>query len=114
MSSKNSKASCALLTTARVHLPFIFHEEIRENLMNVKATFLSRRRCTIYSKYRYFWQIAVIKAVWRIERVVNLGYLDLQRWRAMMVHCKSTTGRLNPIDHTEYIDVHIVGLLRIE
>ena len=53
--------------------------------MNVKAAFLSRRRGTIYSKHRDFWQIAVIEAVWSIERVVNLGYLDLQR-RCAMVH----------------------------
>jgi hypothetical protein len=67
MSSANFRASSALLTTARVHLPFIFHEEIRVNLMNVKAAFLSRRGGTIYSKHRDFWQIAVIEAVWSIE-----------------------------------------------
>jgi len=92
MNSANSRASSALLTTARVHLPYIFHEEIRVNLMNVKAAFLSRRRGTIYSKHRDSWQIAVIKTVWSIEGVVNLGYLDLQRWCAM-VHCwKAETG----------------------
>ena len=64
--------------------------------MNVKAAFLSRRRGTIYLKHRYFWQIGVIKAVWSIERVVNLGYLDLQRWCAMMVHLQVNDGPAKP------------------
>lgn len=85
VSSANSGAPSALLTAARVHLSCVLHEKVRVDLMNVKAAFLPHRRGAVDSKYRDSWQSAIIQAVWDIERVVNLGYLDLQ-CRRPMVH----------------------------
>jgi hypothetical protein len=77
-----------MLTTARVYLPGVLHEKVRINLMNVKAAFLSRGRGTIYAKDRYSRETGIVKAVWGVERVINLSYLDLQCWR-WMVHQRS-------------------------
>jgi hypothetical protein len=69
-----------MLTTARAYLPRVLQEKVRINLMNVKAAFLSHGRGTVYAKDRNSRQTGVVKAVWGVERVINLSYLDLQSW----------------------------------
>jgi len=75
----------ALLTTARAYLSSVLHEKVGINLMNVKATFLSHRRGTIDAKDRNFRQRGIVKAVWGVERVINLSDLYLQ-YRRGLVH----------------------------
>ena len=53
--------------------------------MNVKAAFLSRGGGAVDAKDGNFGQRGVVKAVWSVERVINLSYLDLQ-YRRGMVH----------------------------
>lgn len=52
--------------------------------MNVKTAFLSHRRGTVDAKDRNFWQTGIVKAVWGVEGVINLSYMDLQRRRGMV------------------------------
>jgi hypothetical protein len=52
--------------------------------MNVKATFLSNRGGTIDANDRNFRQTGIVKAVWGVEGVVNLSYMDLQCRRGIV------------------------------
>ena len=54
--------------------------------MYVKATFLSHRRGTKDAKDRNFRQTGIVKAVWSVEGVINLSYMDLQCRRGIIVH----------------------------
>jgi len=73
-----------LLTTARAYLPGVFHEKVRINLMDVKATLLSDRRGTIDAKDRSFRQTSIVKVVWGVEGVINLSYMNLQCRRGIV------------------------------
>jgi hypothetical protein len=84
INSTRPKIPKALLTTARAYLPGVFHEKVRINLMNVKATFLSHRRGTIYANDRNFRQTGIVKAVWGVEGVIDLSYMDLQCRRGVV------------------------------
>jgi len=84
INSTRPKTPNALLTTARAYLPSVFHEKVRIDLMNVKATFLSHRRGTIDAKDRNFRQTGIVKAIWGFEGVINLSYMDLQCRRGIV------------------------------
>jgi hypothetical protein len=81
-----------LLTTARAYLPGVFHEKVRINLMDAKATFLSHRGGTKDAKDRSFRQTSIVKAVWGVEGVINLSYMNLQCRRGRIVHCIELEG----------------------
>lgn len=76
------------LTTGWVHLPGVLDKEIGINLMDVEAAFLTEGRGTVDSKDRNLRQGRVVKDIWTIQRVVDLGQLDLEDWLAL-VHWQS-------------------------
>jgi hypothetical protein len=84
INSTRPKTPNALLTAARIYLPCVFHEKVRIDLMNVKATFLSHRRGTIDAKDRNFRQTGIVKAVWGFEGEINLSYMDFQCRRGIV------------------------------
>jgi hypothetical protein len=69
-----------MLTTARAYLPSVLDEKVGINLMDVKAAIPSRGGGAIDAKDRDSREAGVVEAVWGVERVVNLSYLDLQSW----------------------------------
>ena len=64
--------------------------------MDVKATLLSRGRGAVDANDRNSWQRCVVKAVWGVERVINLSQLDLQCW-LVVVHLKTRTDEADAI-----------------